>query len=191
MSLPELARAAGHITAFLERKGRASCVIGGVAVSRWGAPRATEDVDLAVLADFGEELVVLRELLSEYPSRINEPEAFVGANRIALLLLPGNIKADVSLAAFPFEQEAIERSSVWQLPEDLRIRTCSAEDLVIYKLVAGRPGDIQDIIGIVQRQGGRLDLARIRQWGARFVELKEDPDLLRPFEEAVKKARLR
>lgn len=188
MSLPELARAAAHITAFLERKGRPSCVIGGVAVSRWGEPRATEDVDLTVLADFGEERAVLMELLSEYPSRISEPEAFADANRIALLLLPGNIKADISLAAFPFEREAIERSTGWDLPESLRIRTCSAEDLVIYKLVAGRPGDIQDISGIVHRQGQGLDLARIRHWGAQFAELKEDPDLLRPFEEALKRA---
>lgn len=189
MSIPELARAAAHITAFLDRKGRASCVIGGVAVSRWGEPRATEDVDLTVLADFGDERNVLNELLSEYPSRISQPEAFADANRIALLLLPGGIKADVSLAAFPFEQQAIERSSVWRLPEDLLIRTCSAEDLVVYKLVAGRHGDIQDITGIVRRQGRALDLARIRHWGAQFAELKEDPDLLRPFEDAVKRAR--
>jgi hypothetical protein len=190
VSLPELARAAAHITAFLERMSRPCCVIGGVAVSRWGEPRATEDVDLTVLADFGDERTVLMELLSEYPSRISEPESFADANRIALLLLPGNIKADVSLAAFPFEREAIERSSDWELPERVRIRTCSAEDLVIYKLVAGRPGDIQDIIGIVERQREKLDVARIRHWGAQFAELKEDPDLLRPFEEALKSARL-
>lgn len=57
----------------------------------------------------------LAELLSEYPSRIPGPGAFADANRIALLLLPGGIKADVSLAAFPFEREAIEGSSVWKL----------------------------------------------------------------------------
>jgi hypothetical protein len=64
------------------------------------------------------------------------------------------------------------------------------EDLVIYKLVAARPGDIQDIIHIVGRQGHKLDAERIRYWGALFAGLKEDPDLLRPFDDARRKAGL-
>lgn len=190
MSLPRLARSAADILQFLGAKGRPACAIGGIVVSRWGEPRATSDVDLAVLASFGDEQDVLAELLSKYPSRVPDPEAFAEANRIALLVLPGGIKADVSLAAFPFEREVLERSTEWQMAEDLSIRTCSAEDLVIYKLVAGRPGDIQDVIGIVGRQGRKLDAARIRHWGAQFADLKEDPGLLRPFESALKKSGL-
>jgi hypothetical protein len=30
-------------------------------------------------------------------------------------------------------------------------------------------------------------VAWIRHWGAQFAELKEDPDLLRPFDEALKR----
>lgn len=142
------------------------------------------------MAEFGDERTVLAELLSQYPSRIPNPEAFADANRIALLQLPEGINADVSLAAFPFEREVLQRSTDWPLSEDLSIRTCSAEDLVIYKLVAARPGDIQDIIGIVGRQGRTLDAGRIRHWGSLFAELKEDPDILRPFEAARKNAGL-
>ena len=72
MSLPELARAAADILAFLDTKGRPACLIGGVVVSRWGEPRATQDVDLTVLTDFGEEENVLHELLSRYPSRVSD-----------------------------------------------------------------------------------------------------------------------
>jgi hypothetical protein len=117
VSLPELARAASDILLFLESKGRPACLIGGLAVSRWGEPRATQDVDLTVLAEFGEEGAVLQELPSRYPSRVSDPERFAATNRIALLVLPGGVKADVSLAAFPFEREAIERATVWDLPE--------------------------------------------------------------------------
>lgn len=190
MSLPRLVRAAAGILQFLESKNRPACVIGGIVVSRWGEPRATTDVDLTVLAVFGDERTVLAELLAQYPSRIPEPEAFADASRIALLRLPEHINADVSLAAFPFEREVLERSTDWRLSEDLSIRTCSAEDLVIYKLVAGRPGDIQDVIGIVARQGRSLDTARIRHWGAELAGLKDDSGLLRPFDEALKKAGL-
>lgn len=40
------------------------------------------------------------------------------------------------------------------------------------------------VAGIVRRQGRRLDATLIRRWGIQFAEVKEDPDLLRPFENA-------
>jgi len=38
---------------------------------------------------------------------------------------------------------------------------------------------------IVRRQGARLDLELIRRWGREFAELKQSPDVLRSFEEAL------
>jgi hypothetical protein len=70
----------------------------------------------------------------------------------------------------------------------MTIVTCSAEDLVIYKLIAGRARDVADIEGIVRRQQASLDAARIREYGELFAELKEEPDLLRPFETALSRA---
>ena len=184
MDLPALATAAGTLMAYLDERGRPACLIGGIVVSRWGEPRATTDVDATVLTEFGEESHVLRDLLARFPSRVTSPEEFAAANRIALLLLPGGIGSDVSFAAFPFEREVIERATAWQIDARLSLRTCSAEDLIVYKLVAGRPGDIQDIISVVGRQRDGLDIDLIRRWGREFAELKEDPDLLRPFEDA-------
>jgi hypothetical protein len=185
--LPILARAAAEILAWLASRGRQACVIGGVAVARWGEPRTTQDVDLTVRTEFGTEEAVLEDLLARFQSRIPDPRPFALQNRIVLLTLTGGINADVSFASFPFELEAVERSSPWSISSELALRTCSAEDLIVYKLVAARPGDIQDVMRIVQRQGRRLDVARIRYWGAQFAELKEDPDLLRPFEDSLKR----
>jgi hypothetical protein len=52
------------------------------------------------------------------------------------------------------------------------------------KLVAARPQDLIDVEGIVRRQRDRLNAELIRFWGRQFAELKEDPDMLRPFESA-------
>ena len=98
-----------------------------------------------------------------------------------------DVAVDVALAAFPFETEAIEVATPWALGA-VSLRTCSAEHLVVYKLVAARPQDLVDVDGIVRRQGRRLDLDLIRRWGREFADLKEDPDLLRPFEEALRNA---
>ena len=112
------------------------------------------------------------------------------ANRVVLLKTHDGVDLDVALAAFPFEIEALDMASAWEIVPGVRLRTCSAEHLVVYKLVAGRAHDLSDMESVVIRQGNRLDTDRIRQWGREFAELKEDPDLLRPFEAALRRARV-
>jgi hypothetical protein len=97
------------------------------------------------------------------------------------------VDIDVSLAAFPFEQEAIERSSDWEIVPGVSLTTCLAEHLIVYKLVAARQRDLADVESIVQKQRARLDLDLIRRWLAVFAELKEDPDIGRFFEDAARK----
>lgn len=182
--------AAAEALAALDAIGRPACVIGGLAVQRWGEPRMTQDADLTVLTPFGTEEAIVDALLRGFAARTLTARQHALDYRVLLLTASNGVSVDVSLAALPFEEEVLQRASRWREVDKVWLVTCSAEDLVIYKLVAGRPGDIQDIIGIVQRQGGKLDLARIRYWGAQFAELKEDPDLLRPFEDALRKANL-
>ena len=90
-----------------------------------------------------------------FEARRPDAEAFALANRVLLLKTRDGVEIDVALAAFPFEIEAI---------------------------VAARTHDLSDMESIVRRQGARLDVERVRRWGREFAELKEDPDLLRPFE---------
>ena len=49
-----------------------------------------------------------------------------------------DVDLDISFGAFPFELEVLQRASYWQVTPDIALRTCSAEDLVLYKLVAAR-----------------------------------------------------
>jgi hypothetical protein len=133
---------------------------------------------------FGEEADLLAALLQKFQSRDREPLVRAEVGRLALLTASNGVQLDVSFAGFPFEREVLDRASLWRLPPNMTLRTCSAEDLVIYKLVAARAGDLVDVSGIVHRQGRRLDLDRIRSWGRAFAEVKDDPGLLRPFEEA-------
>ena len=181
-----LLEAARELLDYFASVGRPACLIGGMVVARWGEPRATQDVDATVLANFGEEASVVRELLRHFPSRDPDPVRRAEIGRLVLLTATNGVKIDLSLAAFPFEREVLERSTLWHVaPADLR--TCSAEDLVVYKLVAARPGDLVDVENVVRRQGRRLDVERVRQWGRIFGEISDNPDLLRPFEEALAK----
>lgn len=179
---PALIQAAIDVQGVLTAAGIRSCVIGGLAVQRWGEPRATQDVDLSVLAPVGDERRPLDLLLGSFVARRPDALAFAMNNRVLLIQAKNQVAVDVGLAGSAFEVEVMERSSPW-VYGDVAIVTCSAEDLVICKLVAGRPRDVSDIEGIVRRQGRRLDVERIRRYGALFADVKEEPELLRPFEE--------
>ena len=183
---PHLVSAAQAVLAALDAARLPACLIGGMVVSRWG--QATTDADFSVLAPYGDEEHVLDTLLTRFRPRTPGARAFALERRVFLLETADGVKIDVALAAFPFELEAIDTATSWKLAPGVALRTCSAEHLVVYKLVAARPQDLIDVEGIVRRQGRRLDVDRIRRWGQEFAELKEDPDLLRPFEDALRRA---
>jgi hypothetical protein len=181
--IPELAVAARDVLSLLDAAGIRACVIGALAVHRWGEPRATSDADFSALAPYGDEGPVVDLLLSRLEPRRPDARAFALANRVLLLKTPHGVEIDVALAAIPFELEALEAASSWEIVPGGSVRTCPAEHLVVYKLVAARGRDLIDVEGIVRRQRQRLDVDRIRQWGRTFAELNDEPDLLRPFED--------
>ena len=180
----ELVSAAAAVLSTLDSAGIPACLIGGMVISRWGQPRTTTDSDVSALAPYGEEARVLDVLLGSFRARRPDARAFALDRRVLLLMSADGVGIDVALAAFPFEIEAIESATPWNLGEGISIPTCSAEHLIVYKLVAARPQDLIDVDGIIRRQGRRLDVDRIRRWGRELAELKEDPDLLRPFEDS-------
>jgi hypothetical protein len=57
------------------------------------------------------------------------------------------------------------------------LRTCSAEDLVVMKVFAGRDKDWADVTSVLERRGGELDLALIRRELQPLLAAKEAPEL--------------
>lgn len=180
--------AARELLHFLDSSGFASCLIGGLVVERWGEPRLTRDVDATVLADDGTEGRVIDAVLGRFAARRPDAREFALAHRVLLVRASNGVDLDLSLAAFEFEREVLDRATPYEFEPGVGLLTCSPEDLIVYKAVAGRPRDVEDIGTVVSRQGRRLDVDRIRRWLRVFAELKEDPDLARPFEDALRRA---
>jgi hypothetical protein len=175
----DLIDAAFVLQTFLERHQRRFCFIGGIAVQNWGEPRLTRDIDVSLLTGFGDEERDVDLLLGAYPARLPDARGFALTHRVLLLRTPEGIGIDVSLAALPFEQLAIERAVLIELLPSRKLRLCSAEDLLIMKLFAGRETDVRDARSIVVRQGmDSLDWGHIETHLAALADLKEDPGLL-------------
>lgn len=150
------------------------CVIGAIAVQRWGEPRLTQDVDLTVLSGFGSEAEFVDALLAGYRGRIPDAREFALLRRVVLLESGSGVPLDVSLGGIPFEERVVARSSPWEIGGSEPLVTCSAEDLVVLKAFAGREKDWLDIEGVATRLGGRLDARLVRQEIEPLLELKED-----------------
>jgi len=147
-----LFEAAADICKFFDSRGWDHCIIGGLAVQRWGEPRTTLDVDLTLLTRFGNEQEYIDAILANYESRVADASAFALRNRILLIKAKNGKDVDVALGALPFEEEMIARATPFEFAKGVTLRTCSAEDLFIMKIFAGRPRDIGDAEWIAVRQ---------------------------------------
>jgi hypothetical protein len=168
--------AALEIQGFCQQRRWRSCIIGGVAVIRWGEPQATQDVDVSLLTGFGSEAAYVGTILKHFAARVNEAQQFALENRVLLIRAANGIDIDVALAGLPFEEQMMERSSAFRFAPDLSLSTCSAEDLVILKVFAGRPKDWAAVQGVLKRQAAKLDWTYIDERLGALCELKGEPE---------------
>ena len=143
--------------------GRAA-IIGGIAVIACGVQRLTRDIDVAIA---GEDLsaAALADELERlgFEPRIRDAVAFAEENQVLLMRhRASGVEIDVSRAWLPFELEALEAAKLESLA-GIRVAIARPEDLIIFKAVAWRPQDQQDVERLLALHGDRVDLARIRR----------------------------
>lgn len=151
------------------------CFIGGLAVLRWGQLRMTQDVDLCLLCGFGIEKNYISPLLKRFQSRISDAAAFAATNRILLLSASNGVPIDVTLSGLEFEKDMIYRASMFQFDDLHSLLTCSAEDLIVMKVFAGRAQDWLDVEGVISRQRKKLDRKVIIERLEPFNQLDDSP----------------
>lgn len=177
--MKDLVEEAAELQVLLEAQGWDFCFIGGLAIQRWSEPRLTKDMDLTLLTGFGGEEPFVDFLLAHYTPRRADARDFALAYRVLLLQTASGIGIDIALAGLPFEETAVGRSIPVEYAPGIRLRTCTAEDLIVMKAFADRPQDRIDLRGILVRQGTEnLDWSYIWQQLSPLVELKESPEIL-------------
>lgn len=174
----EVYRAAADLRRRFEERGWRFCLIGGLALQRWGEPRETIDVDVTLLTGFGDEESFIREILGWYEPRVGDPAGFALENRVLLVQAPSGVGIDIALGGMPFEEAAVARATLYEFAPGVSLPTASAEDLIVMKAFASRPKDWVDLEGIVIRQEGRLDWVYVESHLYPLVALKEEPEIL-------------
>jgi len=165
----------------LEAVGISSVVIGGVAVAVWGEPRVTRDVDLKVLLGRDDAERLLDALAPGYVSLLPDPRRALRQQAMVFVQDTAGTRLDLLLADTPYDVIAIQRGRDVELQPGVTIRVCSAEDLVIYKLISTRPRDHEDAHGIIRRQGPTLDDEYVLDWLHQFEQALDDSTLVAEY----------
>ncbi len=144
--------------------GVSPVVAGGLAVSYWGYPRSTRDIDLAILItsidDFDSSLRRAGLVPAKQQHLAQLGFVQVSQWRIGFPDSLIDIEIDFLISESPYHAMAIQRATDGQLPgakSQMRILTC--EDLLLFKAKSGRLIDLADIEVLLELHRDQLDFA--------------------------------
>jgi hypothetical protein len=167
----EVVLALKHVWLTLEALNVPMAIMGGIALSAWKHPRATQDVDLLIGLEPNDELSVLQRLAAaNIRAKRQPPIIALGKLRILQLLYqpPGtylDLQIDLLLADCEYQKESLRRRNILRLPDlDISVAVLSCEDLILHKLLAGRILDRADAVTLVRANRASLDTGYLRHW---------------------------
>ena len=161
-------------------------IIGGQAVLLYGEPRLTKDIDitLGVNIDRLDELLTIAKELSLSPLPQDVP-AFVQKTMVLPVLEKSTgIRVDFIFSFTPYETQAIGRARRIILSGQ-ELCFASPEDLIIHKIFAGRPRDLEDVRTLILKNPG-IDVAYIRRWLKEFDAAVKEKGFLNTLEKILK-----
>lgn len=184
-----LRAAVAAVASALTQLPASGMLIGGIAVIARGVPRTTRDVDATVSAESG-DIDALLHIFEQHDlsPRIEDARAFAHANQVILLRhAPSGVDVDISLAWLPFELEALSTSETLTIG-DAQVPVARPEDLVIYKAIAWRPQDQQDVERLLVLHGARMDVGRVRRIVSELAAALEEPERAAELERVIRRA---
>jgi hypothetical protein len=157
-----------RVVAALDRADVPYMITGSVASASWGAPRATQDIDIVIAPVLGS----LQRLLAEFPtekyyvSREAALDAYGRESLFNVIDFETGWKIDLVMRkARPFSQTEFDR----RIKETLfgqEVFVATAEDVLLAKLEWAKLGaserQLEDVAGILRRQ--ELDREYIQKW---------------------------
>jgi predicted nucleotidyltransferase len=172
-----LKRTLFRLTGLLEQNAISYMVIGGYAVAHHGENRLTEDIDITLGVDSNYLKQLLEILSDEFRPRIKNVHNFVEKTNVLPIQDNHNsVKVDLIFSFIDFERNAIQNAESVTI-NDQKIQIISASDLIIYKLIAARERDIEDIRSILENKANKIDTAYIDKYVAEMREISEHQDI--------------
>ena len=172
------------VSAVLDRWGR-WYLFGAQAVVAYGAPRFSADVDVTLELDPDDPQRFARDMeAGGFALRVDDPD-FVRRTRVMPFVhVATGMPLDVVLAGSGLEAEFLDRAKTTDIG-GARIPLIDVADLIVGKILAGRPKDVEDARSLWRIHGSDARRRRIRRLLRLLEEALDQSDLLSGFESIV------
>ncbi len=174
----------------LRQLGARWYLFGAQAAILHGAARLTADVDATVELGGREIRTLLAELSAHgFTARSDDPESFAETTRVVPLVHQATgMPCDLVLAGPGLEPMFLNRAVSIGV-EDVEVPVAAADDIVVMKILAGRPKDLEDATSVVAACGDSLDLTRARSTLTEIERALDRSDLTTTLEAIVARVR--
>ncbi len=120
-------------------------LIGGYSMAIHGYPRFTEDLDITLGVDIDAFDEVLRTVSKDFKTLVADPKEFAEKTNVLLLeSIATGVRVDLVFSFIDFERQAIEEAETIIINK-IPIKNVSIENLLVYKMLAGRERDKEDV----------------------------------------------
>jgi predicted nucleotidyltransferase len=158
-------------------------IIGGQAVLFYGRARLTRDIDITLGLDT-DEFARIQQLCANLNLEplVKDPRDFATKTKVLpVVAQDSKVRVDLIFSFTPYEAQAIERANEVLL-EGCTVRFASCEDVIVHKMVAGRPIDLEDVRHLLAKNRQTIDLAYLKDWLLQFSQLPGHEQILHDFE---------
>jgi hypothetical protein len=164
-------------------------LFGAQAALLYGAARLTADVDVTVRLSERAGAEALVEQLEKHGFRLRAASpTFIQQTRVLPVVHEASgMPADIVLAGPGLEEIFLQRAVVHDI-EGVAVPVASPEDLIVMKILAGRPKDVDDVVTILASQSDRFDAGIVRSVLQELESALGQSDLIPLFEKARARA---
>ncbi|HLG18583.1 MAG TPA: DUF6036 family nucleotidyltransferase [Bdellovibrionota bacterium] len=190
MAAPKkLEQALLDLTKALEELRPPGVVIGGIAVIASGFARLTRDLDATFWLNGDVEEAIDHFKRHRIVPRIKHAAEFARTKNVLLMQhKTTHFPIDLSIAMLPFEQGVIAHPRKITY-KGFSLRIPHLTDLLVYKLVAHRPQDLQDAEELLNLSRQDVDVRRASKTLREFARILERPELIDAWKKMLKSFR--
>jgi hypothetical protein len=175
-----------EVFTFLDAEKIPYFIIGGIAVGVLGDPRFTYDLDVDIFLD-KTKLSQLLEHADKAGFRLDKKQATEDAACFGTFrMFKEEVQVDCIIASTPLEDSVLARSQKMEL-FDTTVSVPTAEDLILLKIIPGRPKDLMDAESIMLRHSNSLDKKYLEEWAKKICDEAEDFRIWRELQALLKK----
>lgn len=150
----------------------------------------TGDVDVTAFLDPDDPAAFAAAMeAAGFEMRVRDLLGFVARTRVVPLVHAATgLALDVVLGGPGLEEEFVRGAREVDLA-GVRVPVIGPEDLIVTKVLAGRPKDLEDVRGILQAQGDGLSAERVRRLLRLLESATDRSDLVSSFDQCMRAAR--